>query len=100
MRTRAKISTEPAWERCVPDCPHCGSDMDGALVRLEDLLTALPIPGWIRTGPDGYAGARNASVIVRCPSCDKPSALAVTDAQVKLIACRTEKDERLLGGRS
>lgn len=81
-----------------PQCPHCGSDdMYLATLTLEQLLGGFPFAPWRNAGPDGYAhdvGCHD--VVVDCPECFKPSILLIDGNTIKLLAARTELDDRYL----
>lgn len=95
--TRPRLTSEPIIEGThTPLCPHCGGEMDAATVTLEDLLFHWPPPARIEIGSDGYAHGYQ-RIVVNCGWCAKPSALAIDGRRVKLVAMRTEADDRLLG---
>jgi len=92
------MTTEQLPERAAPACPHCGGSMDAATLSLEDLVEAWPLPERVGVGSDGYAHGHQ-ELVVNCPSCDLPSAVAIDWRSVKLIAARTEKDDAYLATR-
>jgi len=96
---KPRLTKAALADRQTPKCPHCGDDdMAAAEVRLDDLVDAMPLPGRIEVGFDGYAHGHQ-ELVVSCPSCGAPSAFAIDHAFVKLVAMRTEKDERYLSER-
>ncbi|NMG39857.1 hypothetical protein GRZ55_11435 [Chelativorans sp. ZYF759] len=90
------MTTGLLTERDTPDCPHCGAYMDEASVSLGDLLAHWPIPRFVMTGSDGFNHDCHRYLTVDCPSCGKPSVLAIDPLQpaitAKLVAARTAKD--------
>jgi hypothetical protein len=91
---RPKVARSGAFDPTLI-CPHCSADMADATVRLEDLVSHLPLGGFVATGPDGYADGEDRT-LVSCPACSKPSVLRIVDASVVLIAARTPADRRYL----
>ena len=88
----------------VPVCPWCQAEMDGATVRLCDLVEAWEgeAPHWPHRKKDGQAGS---PLVTDCPSCRHPSMIALastgiepTNRYVRLVPVRTATDARLLGG--
>lgn len=78
-----------------PRCPHCDGDMDASTITLECLLSNWPPPSFIETLSDGYAHGHQ-RIVVDCGWCARPSALAMDGVRVKLVAMRTDADDRLL----
>jgi len=95
---RPRMTIEPLPERSAPPCPHCGGSMDAASITLEDLAEAWPLPERVGVEADGYAHGHQ-ELVVACPSCALPSAVAIDWRNVKLIAARTEKDDAYLAMR-
>lgn len=58
------MTREPVFERTVPACPHCGSDMDAAGVKLWDIVDAateskpgewrVRVDNWVAVDGGGY----------------------------------------------
>jgi hypothetical protein len=99
LKKDPKVTREDLTELCAPKCPHCHErSMAGATVTLEQIVTAWPIRPTVTVEADGYAPSKTefGLLVFSCPGCCKPSALAIDDDEVKLVAMRTEKDERLL----
>ncbi len=95
--TRPRLTSECILHNTdTPACPHCGGEMHGSTLTLEALLSAWPPPARIETGPDGYAHGYQ-RIVVHCGWCARPSAMAVDERRVKLVAMRTQADDRLLG---
>jgi len=98
--TRPRM-TRTAIGRWAPDCPHCGAkEMGDATISLDELLEHGAPGDFVPVDDDGYAPAtpRNGDFVLTCPSCDRPSVLAIDREHVKLVAARTKADERYLGG--
>lgn len=93
--TRARVKSERWADSTTPPCPHCGGDMCGSELTLEDIVEAWPLPHWIAVEADGYAHGYQRLVVI-CGWCAAPSAVAFTRDQIKLVAMRTEKDDRYL----
>lgn len=86
-------------------CPWCREEMADAQVRLGDL-----VEGWEAASPDwperGPLGEAISALVVDCPSCSRPSMVALAGAAisdrdtryVKLVPVRTATDTRLVGG--
>jgi len=91
-----RISRRFLYERDAPPCPHCGGSMDEATITLENLVAEWPLPAYVDVRDDGYAPS-TAGPMVTCPHCARPSALAIDDPAVKLVAARTAADEAVLG---
>lgn len=92
---KPRMTTGLMTERDTPDCPHCGAHMDEATVSLGELLSGWPLPAHIKVERDGYTWATHNLVLLSCPSCGRPSALAIQPGPAdtaKLVAARTEKD--------
>ncbi len=85
--------------RSFPKCPHCDGDMNDSTITLEDLASAWPVPAAIEVAHDGYARGHQ-SLVATCGWCAAPSAVAIDWGYFKLVAMRTEKDERYLGEQS
>ena len=83
-----------------PRCPHCKSKyICEATLSFEDLLSAWPISVWRAAGADGYAhDVTHKDLVIDCPDCSKPSIVLMDGANVKLLAARTELDDRFAGG--
>lgn len=79
-------------------CPHCGGYVDNAKVSLQDICFHWPISPYVGVLSDGYASP-DEHLSLDCPSCEKPIALAFTHDTIKLVACRTHKDEERLYGK-
>lgn len=94
--TRTHISRRFLYQRDAPPCPHCGGSMDEATIALEDLVVHWPLPAYVDVRADGYAPS-TAGLMVTCRHCTRPSALAIGDHDVKLVAARTAVDEAVLG---
>lgn len=100
------MTRELMHERTVPDCPHCGADMDGATVKLWDVVEAATESGtgdwrvridmFVAVDAGGYADAGKSNVVAECPVCRRPSVLVLDGHSVKLCAARTPLDERFL----
>lgn len=101
---RPKMTREMLFERTMPDCPHCGADMEAARVRLFDLADnatkggggtwIVSIDGFVAVDADGYADADKGNVVATCPACERPSVLSLDGLHVKLVAARTALDKR------
>lgn len=98
---RPKLTTAPINEAIAPRCPHCGGEMWGATVTVEQLMDCWPITSFVCVMDDGHANP-GGELVVDCPACGKPSALAFEHRPdgnyIKLVACRTEKDVEFLTG--
>lgn len=79
-------------------CPHCGGYVDDATIRLEDLCFYWPISAYVGVVSDGYARSGE-HLTFDCTSCEKPVSVAFTHDTVKMVACRTHKDEERLYGK-
>lgn len=100
------MTREFVHDRTIPDCPHCGGDMDDAAVKLADIVDVategksgawtVRIDTFIAVDAGGYATAGKGNVVAECPSCGRPSVLGLDGFSVKLIAARTKLDERFL----
>lgn len=86
-----------AFSDCLK-CPHCGAYTDEAKVSLQDICFNWPLGGFIHVAEDGYAHPDD-YLQFDCPECAKPIAVAFTRDAVKLVACRTVKDEERLYGK-
>ena len=86
------MSSEFVDGRTTPCCPHCGGDMCGVTVPLDDLIDAIPFPRYIDVASDGYADESSVALKIDCPECFRPSAVAQDGMNWKLVACRTAKD--------
>lgn len=92
---RPKVSREFRADRCAPDCPHCDASMERATVTLGEIaLEGIPerVPVF-----KGYAASHQGPRVL-CQECKRVSVLAIDAMSIKLIAARTEADERLLEG--
>lgn len=86
-------------------CPWCREEMADAHVRLGDL-----VEGWEAANPDwpdrGPSGEATSPLVVDCPSCARPSMIALAGAAIsrrdnrylRLVPVRTPADVRLVGG--
>lgn len=79
-------------------CPHCGAYTDDAKVSLQDICFYWPLASWVPCREDGYAKPFE-NVQFDCPSCEKPIAIGISKDEIKLVACRTLKDEERLYGK-
>ena len=79
-----------------PPCPHCHEPMDDATLTLGEFMEHWPPPARVEVGIDGYAHGYYRFAMT-CPTCRRQSALAMDAMHVKLIALRTEADDRYLG---
>lgn len=79
-------------------CPHCGGYVDDAKVSLQDICFHWPLAAFVKVSDDGYAHPDD-YLQFDCSACEKPVAVAFTHDTVKLIACRTHKDEERLYGK-
>ena len=96
--TQPIMTQEYLHDRTTPICPHCSGQMYDVTVWLESIVMNWPLPKRIAVEDDGYAYEGQQDVIVECPDCGKPSALAIDADRVKLVACRTAKDMELVDG--
>lgn len=85
----------------IPNCPHCGGDLSGATVTVDDLLLHYPFGGWLSIGVDAYA-REGEHLTTSCPSCTKPVVMGFEQRKepwnwrAKFAAARTKTDTKHL----
>lgn len=98
--TKPRMTKEPLDpDRGAPSCPHCGGTMEDSTITLDALIAGWPVPERVAVEADGYAHGYH-HLTVTCGWCAAPSVLAIDWRDIKLVALRTEKDERYLASKS
>lgn len=80
------------------NCPWCGGSTAEAAVRLADLADAYVAEGLERPWRGELGQPDPSGLVVSCPTCERPSLVALRDGMVRLLAVRTKADVEFLGG--
>lgn len=81
----------------MPSCPWCDGDMGTAQVSLEALFDAHHHRELIYAHRTDDGRAAPCALTVDCPTCRRPSMIALQEDGMRLLAIRTDADAQLVG---